>query len=123
MVCTATWFPRGRDPTKNLEESTRRNPLDARRNRMASRRARTLAAILGLVALSASHAAAVDGEILIDQARVNAGGITPDDAPGFPATLSRPGRYKLTGNLNVPADLNGIEVTQHNVTIALTASP
>jgi len=64
-------------------------------------------------------AAAVDGEILIDQAKVNAGGITPGDAPGFPATLSRPGRYKLTGNLAVPAGSNGIEVTQHNVTIDL----
>jgi hypothetical protein len=64
-------------------------------------------------------ALAVDGEILIDQAKVNAGGITPGDAPGFPATLSRPGRYKLTGNLAVPADLAGIVVTQHNVTIDL----
>jgi hypothetical protein len=64
-------------------------------------------------------AAAVDGEILIDQARVNAGGITPGDAPGFPATLSRPGRYKLTGNLKVPAGQYGIEVTQDEVTIDL----
>jgi hypothetical protein len=50
---------------------------------------------------------------------VNAGGITPGDAPGFPATLSRPGRYKLTGNLKAPAEKDGIEVTQHDVTIDL----
>jgi hypothetical protein len=75
--------------------------------------------IAACTVLLAAPAAAIDGEILIDQTRVNAGGITPGDAAGFPATLSRPGRYKLTGNLAVPADVNGIEVTQHNVTIDL----
>jgi parallel beta-helix repeat protein len=69
--------------------------------------------------LLATPALAVDGEILLDQAKVNAGGITPGDAPGFPATLSRPGRYKLTGNLRVPAGQDGIEITQHNVSIDL----
>ena len=77
------------------------------------------ATITASAVLLAAPVAAVDGEILIDQARVLAGGITPGDAPGFPATLSRPGRYKLTGNLTVPANTNGIEVTQHNVTIDL----
>jgi len=77
------------------------------------------AAIAACAVLLAVPAAAVDGEILIDQAKVNAGGITPGDAPGFPATLSRPGRYKLTGNLAVPADLLAIEVTQDSVTIDL----
>jgi len=64
-------------------------------------------------------ATAVDGEILIDQARVNAGGITPGDAAGFPATLSQPGRYKLSGNLRVPAGVTGIGVTANDVTIDL----
>jgi hypothetical protein len=77
------------------------------------------AAIATCAVLLAVPATAVDGEILIDQARVNAGGITPGDSPGFPATLSRPGRYKLTGNLNVPAEKVGIEVTAHHVTIDL----
>jgi len=72
-----------------------------------------------LLLLATAPALAVDGEILIDQAKVNAGGITPGDAPGFPATLSRPGRYKLTGNLVVPAGQTGIVVTQHDVTIDL----
>ena len=77
------------------------------------------AAIVGSAIMFAPPATAVDGEILIDQPKVNAGGITPGDAPGFPATLSRPGRYKLTGNLKVPAGKNGIEVTQDDVTIDL----
>ncbi len=70
-------------------------------------------------ALLACPAAAVDGEILIDQATVNAGGITPGDAAGFPATLSRPGRYKLAGNLRVPAEQSGIEATANDVTVNL----
>ena len=69
-------------------------------------------------ALLACPAAAVDGEILINQASVNAGGITPGDAAGFPATLSRPGRYKLSGNLRVPAGW-GIEVSANDVIIDL----
>jgi parallel beta-helix repeat protein len=71
------------------------------------------------LALAVFPAGAVDGEILINQAKVNAGGVTPGDSAGFPATLSRPGRYKLTGNLAVPANLNGIEVTANDVTIDL----
>jgi hypothetical protein len=79
----------------------------------------SLAKILAGLLLLATPALAIDGEILIDQARVNAGGITPGDTPGFPATLSRPGRYKLTGNLRVPAGKSGIEVVQHDVTVDL----
>jgi Right handed beta helix region len=71
---------------------------------------------VGLVAMPAN---AVDGEILISQAKVNAGGLTPGDTAGFPATLSRPGRYKLSSNLVVPALANGIEVTANDVTIDL----
>jgi hypothetical protein len=51
---------------------------------------------------------------------VNVGGITPGDTPGFPATLSRPGRYKLVGNLKVPSDNSGIVVTADDVTIDLS---
>jgi hypothetical protein len=62
---------------------------------------------------------AVDGEILINQAAVNAGDITPGDTPGYPATLSRPGRYKLNGNLVAPAATNGIEITAKDVALDL----
>jgi hypothetical protein len=84
-----------------------------------SARTHGFAIVTACAALLAAEAKAVDGEILIDQARVNAGAITPGDAPGFPATLSRAGRYKLNGTLSVPAERNGIEVTQDNVTIDL----
>jgi hypothetical protein len=71
------------------------------------------------VTLVALPAAAMDGEILINQAKVNAGGITPGDTAGFAATLSRPGRYKLTSNLVVPAGAYGIVVTANDVSIDL----
>jgi hypothetical protein len=77
------------------------------------------AAAAWFVLLVAPPATAVDGEILINQAKANAGGITPGDAVGFPATLSRRGRYKLIGSLAVPAGKSGIEVTQSDVTIDL----
>jgi hypothetical protein len=69
--------------------------------------------------LAASPAGAADGEILINQAKVNAGGITPGDAAGFPATLNRPGRYKLSGNLVVPDGQDGLDVEANDVTIDL----
>ena len=69
--------------------------------------------------LVATAAGAVDGEILITQGKVNAGGITPGDTAGFPALLSRPGRYKLAGNLTVPTNMNGIEVKANDVTLDL----
>jgi hypothetical protein len=68
--------------------------------------AKTLAAIVALVALAASPATALDGEVLISQGAALAGGITPNDDPGFPVTISRSGKYKLRGNLNVPAGAN-----------------
>ena len=79
----------------------------------------TLALATWAIFAAVSPALAADGEILINQARVNAGGITPGDTAGFPATLSKPGRYKLTGNLRVPAQMNAIEVTASDVTIDL----
>jgi parallel beta-helix repeat protein len=79
----------------------------------------TLALATCAIFAAVSSALAVDGEVLINQAKVNAGGITPGDTAGFPAKLSRPGRYKLSGNLTVPALTNGIEVTAGDVTIDL----
>jgi Right handed beta helix region len=80
-----------------------------------------LAAALAVatIALAVYPAGAVDGEILIDQAAVNAGGITPGDGAGFPAFINRSGRYKLSGNLRVPADQDGIQVFANDVTIDL----
>ena len=67
----------------------------------------------------ASTAFAVDGIILIDQARAMAGGITPADGPGFPISLTQPGSYRLSGNLNVPANAPGIAISTSGVTLDL----
>jgi len=42
---------------------------------------------------------ASDGVVEINAAAALAGGITPDDDPGFPVTISQPGSYRLTSNL------------------------
>ena len=69
------------------------------------------------LALSGVAASALDGEVLISQSAATAGGVTPGDAAGFPITISRTGKYKLIGNLNVPAGTDGFVVTADNVTI------
>jgi len=71
--------------------------------------------------LTASMSAhAVDGEILITQAKALAGNVTPGDAPGFPVTISQPGKYKLAGNLTVnDMGTTGIFITSPDVTLDL----
>ena len=61
-----------------------------------------------------------DGVVLIDQPAAEAGGVTPGDDPGFPVTLSRPGSYRLSGNLRLTnPTTNGIEITAASVTVDL----
>ncbi len=62
---------------------------------------------------------AVDGEILITQAKALAGNVTPGDAPGFPVTLSLPGKYKLAGSLTLQQDQSAIEFTAPDVALDL----
>jgi hypothetical protein len=63
---------------------------------------------------------AVDGVVLIDQAHALAGNITPGDTPGFPVTISLPGRYRLSGNLTVSdANTTAIKITANDVIIDL----
>lgn len=70
--------------------------------RMHVTRTRWQVACVGLLALMVSGPAqAVDGVIEINQAKVKVGGVTPGDAPLFPAIISQPGSYRLTGNLDV----------------------
>lgn len=72
-----------------------------------------------LFALSAA-AHAVDGVVLIDQAKALAGGVTPDDAPGLPVEITKPGSYKLSGNLTLPnTNTDGIVSTVGGVTLDL----
>ncbi len=55
---------------------------------------------------------AEDGQVLINQSTVIAAG-------GFPYKITQPGSYKLTGNLAVPAGVDGIDITADNVTLDL----
>jgi hypothetical protein len=69
-------------------------------------------------------ASASDGAIEINQVRAEVGGVTPGDGPGFPVTLSQPGSYRLTSNLDVrgaadPANTSAIQVTSDGVSIDL----
>jgi hypothetical protein len=62
---------------------------------------------------------AVDGVVLIDEAAVLAGGITAGDGPGYPVTISEPGSYRLSGNLNVPAGVSGFWIETNDATLDL----
>jgi hypothetical protein len=71
-------------------------------------------------ASAAANGGSGDGVITIDQAKAEAGGVTPGDAPGFPVTLSQGGSYRLSGNLVVGnAGTTAIDVTADNVTLDL----
>lgn len=73
----------------------------------------------GILAACALPAVAVDGIVLIDQNRAFAGSVTPGDTAGFPVSINQPGSYRLSGNLTVPAGVNGIEVNADGVTLDL----
>jgi hypothetical protein len=76
-----------------------------------------VATLFAALAFLPAAPAAAQGEVLITQAKVNAGNITPGDAAGFPATITRGGVYRFASNLNVPANKNGIEISAADVTI------
>jgi hypothetical protein len=65
-----------------------------------------------LVFLGALPSFAVDGVTLINQSTVLA-------ADGFPFGILQPGSYKLSGNLQVPAETNGIQIFASGVTLDL----
>ena len=63
--------------------------------------------------LFSTSAFAADGQILINQATVNAAG-------GFPYKITQPGSYKLSGNLTVLApNSDAIDINADNVTLDL----
>src|SRR5258707_993661 len=87
---------------------------------MPSRKAARLGVIgfvVPLAVMAAGPAAAAGGEILISQEAALAGSVTPGDAPGFPITLSQPGRYRLVGNLDASANTDGIVINADDVTV------
>jgi nitrous oxidase accessory protein NosD len=74
---------------------------------------RTVVAVLICAALMfAAPAFAVDGVVLINQSTVLAAG-------GFPYKITQPGSYKLSGNLVVPANVDGIDILADGVTVDL----
>jgi hypothetical protein len=82
--------------------------------------------LTGVAALIAASdgATAADGVVEISQSRATAGSISPGDAPGFPITLSQPGNYVLTSDLDVRglpggADLVAVDITADDVRIDL----
>lgn len=78
-----------------------------------------IAVAAALSLLAPCQAQADEPYIVIDQSSAMAGNVLPDDAPGFPITLSRSGFYRLGGDLLVPADTSGIVISAPNVTIDL----
>jgi hypothetical protein len=79
------------------------------------------ALVVAALVLAASAAHAVDGTIELSQAGVLAGGVSPGDAAGYPATISVAGSYRLTSDLVLPSTsgVRGIEVTGGPVRIDL----
>lgn len=77
------------------------------------------AAAAAALAFASLPALAVDGVVLIDQNKALAGNVTPGDAAGFPVTLSKPGSYRLSGNLSAPAGAHGILIASAGVTLDL----
>ena len=76
-----------------------------------------LALLSGVAPITAQ---AVDGVVLITQARALAGGVTPGDAPGFPVEINVPGSYRLASNLRVgTANVSAIRLNANNVEIDL----
>jgi len=63
--------------------------------------------------------AIADGEILLTHAKALAGNVTPGDTPGYPITISIPGKFELASNLFIAPNTFGIQVTRANVTIDL----
>jgi len=78
-----------------------------------------------LVAASAAPAHAASSFIVrINLSSAMNGNVTPGDQPGFPVTITRPGNYQLTGNLDIrklptPWNVTVIQVTTDDVTIDL----
>lgn len=68
--------------------------------------------LISLAVLLSLSAFAVDGTILINQASVMAAG-------GFPYVITQPGSYKLSGNLIVPFNTDGIDINAGDVLLDL----
>jgi hypothetical protein len=86
-------------------------------------RSGAMAAALGLWLVMVGPAAG-QGRLEINQQRALAGGLTPGDAPGFPVSITQPGSYVLTSNLDLvfasdPRNTNAIVIAASFVTLDL----
>jgi len=73
-------------------------------------------AFLAIIAVSAQ---AGDGALEINQTCAVETGCFAGDTPGFPVTISAPGSYRLTSNLAIATDVNGIFISSSYVTLDL----
>lgn len=71
-----------------------------------------------LSALLSTAAATAQAQTDINHAIAMAGSL-PGDAAGYPVTITEPGHYRLTGNLEVPLNVNAIVVKAPGVTLDL----
>ncbi len=76
------------------------------------------AQFLFALALVPCCALAQNGVVQINQATVAATGANRA-TNGFPYQITQPGSYQLTGNLVVPAGVDGIDIQSNNVTLDL----
>ena len=69
--------------------------------------------------LAALPAIAADGQIVITDAKAQAGNVTPGDSSGYPVTLTLRGSYILGSNLNPGAGKDGIVAAAPDIAIDL----
>ena len=74
-------------------------------------------ALATIAGLTGTPALGADSEVLMSQESAVAGSVAPGDEPGFPITISEPGRYRLISNLGVPEGTDGIVIKADNVTL------
>jgi hypothetical protein len=77
----------------------------------------TVLVVVSLVVATGS-ALAQNGVVQINQASVAATAANRSTG-GFPYQITQPGSYQLTGNLVVPANVDGIDIQSNNVTLDL----
>ena len=69
--------------------------------------------------LFAGHAAAFGGVLEINQTCAVESGCFAGDTAGFPVTIPQPGSYRLTSNLSLATDVDGILIESSSVTVDL----
>ncbi|KNZ34148.1 MAG: hypothetical protein AD742_01705 [Methylibium sp. NZG] len=76
--------------------------------------------LVAMAAATLSLAAGLASDpVDIDADAAARGNVTAGDAPGFPVTISQPGRYRLRSDLLVPPHADGIVITAPDVTLDL----